>query len=121
GKEDRYSILVRIQPPGSTLSAELLFREHNLGSLTLPYLSREEFLQGLRLQMPTLFVRLGEESIACQTFISNQCRGLLASGLLTSPTSLAPLTDIDLQVEFRCERTGPICQIPIKLTSSQIA
>jgi hypothetical protein len=119
--EDRYSIQFRIPPPGAPASAELLFREHVLGQLALPFLSRDEFLAGLRLQMPTLFVRLGQESIACQTFISNQCRGLIASGLLTSPTSLAPLLDMDLQVEFRCERTGPICQIPISLCSSQMA
>lgn len=119
--DDRYHVLFRVPPPGSTVTAELLFRDHVLAQLTLPYLSREEFLQGLRVQMPTLFVRLGEESIACQTFISNQCRGLLASGMLTSPTSLAPLIDMDLQVEFRCERSGPVCQIPVTLCSSQIA
>jgi hypothetical protein len=119
--DDRYRVLFRIPPPGSAVNAELLFRDHVLAQLALPYLSREEFLQGLRLQMPTLFVRLGEESIACQTFISNQCRGLLASGMLTSPTSLAPLIDMDLQVEFRCDRSGPVCQIPVTLCNSQIA
>jgi hypothetical protein len=119
--DDRYSIQFRVPPPGGAAAAELLFREHVLGQIPLPFLSRDEFLAGLRLQMPTLFVRLGTESIACQTFISNQCRGLIASGLLTSPTSLAPLLDMDLQVEFRCERTGPICQIPISLCSSQMA
>ncbi len=31
-----------------------------LGRIDLPFLSRDEFLQGLRLQMPTLFVRMGE-------------------------------------------------------------
>jgi hypothetical protein len=119
--EDRYSVQFRVPPPGAPASAELLFREHVLGQVTLPFLARDEFLVGLRLQMPTLFVRLGNESIACQTFISNQCRGLLASGLLTSPTSLAPLLDMDLEVEFRCERTGLICRIPISLCSSQMA
>src|SRR5581483_11633586 len=119
--EDRYSVQFRMPPPGAPASAELLFREHTLGQVPLPFLSRDDFLSGLRLQMPTLFVRLGNESIACQTFISNQCRGLLASALLTSPTSLAPLLDMDMQVEFRCERTGPVCAIPISLCSSQMA
>ena len=119
--DDRYRVLFRLAPPGVTVSAEVLFRDHVLGQLTLPFLSRDDFLQALRVQMPTLFVRLGEESIACQTFISNQCRGLLASGMLTSPTSLVPLLDLDLQVEFRCERTGLVCQIPVALCSSQLA
>jgi hypothetical protein len=120
GTEDGYSLHFRIPPPGCAAAAELLFRDHVLGQVPLPFLSREEFLQSVRLQMPTLFVRLGDESIACQTFISNQCRGLVASGLLTCPTSLVPLMDMELFVEFRCERSGPICQVPIALSSSQL-
>ena len=54
------------------------------------------------LQMPTLFVRLGDESVSCQTFVSSQCRGLLASAVLSSPTSLVPLLDLEAcEVEFR--------------------
>ncbi len=119
--DDRYSVQFRIPPPGCAATAELIFRDRPLGQVALPFLSREDFMQSLRVQMPTLFVRLGDESIACQTFISNQCRGLLASGLLTSPTSLAPLMEMELEVEFHCERTGPVCQMPISLCSSQLA
>ena len=61
-----------------TSTVELLYRNRVLGQVTLPFLSRDEFLQGLRLQMPTLFVRVGEESVACQTFVTSQCKGLLA-------------------------------------------
>src|SRR5262249_9732167 len=121
GGDDRYPGPFPLAPPGGPGSAEAVFRAHVLGQRTLPFLSRDDFLQALRVQMPTLFVRLGEESIACQTFISNQCRGLLASGMLTSPTSLVPLLDLDLQVEFRCERTGLVCQVPVALCSSQLA
>ena len=71
-------------------------------------MSKDEFLQNLRLQMPTLCVRLGTQTVACQTFVSSQCRGLLASAVLTSPTSLVPLLDLELQVEFRCERSGSV-------------
>ena len=53
-------VLFRLPPPGATAAAELLCRDHVLGQLTLPFLSRDEFLQNLRLQMPTLFVRLGD-------------------------------------------------------------
>jgi hypothetical protein len=119
--DKRYTIGFRVPPPCTTAAAEVLFRDHVLGQLTLPYLSREEFLHGLRLQMPTLFVRLGTESVACQTFVSSQCRGLLASAVLTSPTSLVPLLDLDLQVEFRCERGGPSTRVPATLCSSQLA
>ncbi len=119
--EDRQRVLFRIQPPPLTTTAEVLYRNHSLGQLTLPVLAREEFLRGLRLQMPTLFVRLGDESVACQTFVATQCRGLMLSGVVTSPTSLVPLLDLDLQVEFRCEKTGSGYSVPIRLSSTQLA
>jgi hypothetical protein len=119
--EDRSRVFFRLSPPAGTVTAEFLYRDHVLGQTTLPFLSREEFLQNLRLQMPTLFVRLGTESVACQTFVASQCRGLLASAVLTSPTSLVPLLDLDLQVEFRCERGGSVTRVPVCLCSSQLA
>jgi hypothetical protein len=119
--DERYRVCFRLPPPGLTVTAELLFRDHVLGHVELPHLGRDDFLQNLRLQMPTLFVRLGTESVACQTFVSNQCKGLLASAVLTSPTSLVPLLDLDLQVEFRCERSGTVTRVPATLCSSQLA
>ena len=119
--EDRQHIVFRIPPPATTTTAEVLYRTHSLGQLTLPVLAREEFLLGLRLQMPTLFVRLGDESVACQTFVASQCRGLLLSAVMTSPTSLVPLLDLDLQVEFRCEKSGASISTPIRLSSTQLA
>ena len=70
--------------------------------------------------MPTLFVRLGEESVACQTFVPAQCRGLIATGMLVSSTSLVPLLDMELQVQFHCERDGTTFCAPACLTSSQL-
>src|SRR5438309_6630314 len=91
--EERQRLAFRFTPPGHTVVAELLCRNHLLGQLTLPALSRDEFISRLQLQMPTLFVRIGDQSVACQTFVASQCRGLLASALLTSPSSLVPLLD----------------------------
>jgi hypothetical protein len=115
-----HRVTFRLTPPCCNATVELLCRDHVMGQLTLPFLSREEFLQNLRLQMPTLYVRLGSETVACQTFVSSQCRGLLASAVLTSPTSLVPLLDLDLQVEFRCERGGSVTRVPACLCSSQL-
>lgn len=119
--EDRHRVQFRFPPPGTATSAELLYRGHVLGSLSLPFLSKDEFLQQLKLLMPTLFVRLGEATVACQTFVSTQCKGILASAMLTSPTSLVPLLDLDLQVEFRCERSGTAFRVPASLCSTQLA
>ena len=119
--DERFAILFRLPPPAATVAAEILYRNRVLGQLTLPFLGREEFVQSLRLQMPTLFVRVGSENVACQTFVASQCRGLLASAVLLSPTSLVPILDMDLAVEFRCERGGAVHRTPARLCSSQLA
>ncbi len=121
GGEDCHRLFFRFPPPGHSVTAEVLYRHHRLGQLTLPVLSREEFVNHLQLQMPTLFARMGDQSVACQTFVATQCRGLLASAVIISPTSLVPLLDLGLQVEFRSERGGPAHAAPAKLCSSQLA
>src|SRR5438132_834433 len=63
---------------------------------------------------------LGEESVACQTFVSTQCKGLLASAVLTSPTSLVPLADVDFHVDFRSEPNGSAISVPVRLSSTQL-
>lgn len=118
--DERYGVQFRLPPPTAASAVEVLYRNHVLGQLTLPFLSREEFLQNLRLQLAVLFVRIGAESVACQTFVASQCKGLLASAVLVSPTSLVPLLDMDLQVEFRGER-GAVQRTPARLASSQLA
>src|SRR5262249_22022222 len=76
--DERSRVVFRLPPPAATSAAEVVWRNHLLGQVTIPVLTREQFLQGIRLQMPTLFVRIGEESVACQTFVSTQCKGLMA-------------------------------------------
>src|SRR5262249_36760298 len=119
--DNHYRLSFRVEPPGVTTTAEVLYRSHVLGQLTLPYLGREEFVQGLRLQMHTLCVRLENECVAFQTFVATQCKGLVASALLTSPTSLVPLLDLDLSVEFKNERGGAGQTVPARLCSSQLS
>jgi hypothetical protein len=118
--EDRFRIFFRLPTPIQPVHAEVFWKNHSLGRLTLPVLSREEFLQRLGLQVPTLQVRLGAQTVACQTFVSTQCKGLLASTLLTSPFSLVPILDLGLHVEFRSERGGGVHSVPAQLSSSQL-
>src|SRR5439155_22685211 len=90
------------------------------GQMTLPVLMAEDFRKQLALQMPSLHVRMGERSVACRTYVSTECDGLVATALLTSPTSLAPITDMNLRVEFRSKRGGPVQNLPVQLSSSQL-
>jgi hypothetical protein len=123
-------LFFRLPVPDETTSAELLWRQRSLGQLTLPVLTKEEFIRRLVLQMPTLYARLGQQTVACQSFVSTQCEGLFAGALLTSPTSLVPILDLGLAVEFRQERKNsdpplathhsPLTTVPVQLNSSQM-
>ncbi len=84
-----------------------------LGQLTLPFLSREEFLQNLRLQLSSLFVKIGSENVACQTFVASQCRGLLANAILTSPTSLARCSISSFKWSFAASAVGRAIERPL--------
>jgi hypothetical protein len=119
--DGRYRVFFRFPPPPRTTTAELLWKGHSLGQLPLPIIDATTFVSGLRLQLPTLSVRVGGQSVACQTFVATQCKGLVASALLVSPTSLAPLADLGLRVEFRSERDGSASDVPVPLCSSQLA
>src|SRR5213078_952932 len=67
--DDRYRLTFRVPTPVFTTYAEVWWRHRPLGRLTLPVLPADEFTQNLRLVAPTLFVRLGEQCVACQTFV----------------------------------------------------
>jgi hypothetical protein len=118
--EDLFRVSFRAHPPGASVSARVLFRDRVLGEVALPALGRDEFLRSLRVEMPTLFVRLGAESVACQTFVPAQCRGLIATAMLVSPTGLAPLLDFELAVEFHGARDGSTFRAPACLTAAQL-
>src|SRR5947208_103915 len=119
--DDRHHLFFRFSPPAETTTADLLWRGHELGQLTLPVLSAATFLHDLQLQLPTLSVRLGHQHVACQTFVASQCRGLVASAVLTSPTSLSPIAELGMAVEFRGARSGESVEVTAPLTSSQLA
>jgi hypothetical protein len=118
--ENRYRLHFRLPPPPQTTNAEVVWRHHRLGETTLAVLPRTEFVKRLNLQFPTLAVRLGSQAVACQTFVTNQCKGFLASGVLHSPTSLAPLVDVNLHVDLRLECSAVGAVTPVRLSSSQL-
>jgi len=120
-EDDGYHrLFFRMKVPAQTTTAELLWQSRSLGQMTLPILTEEEFRKHLTLQMPSLHVRLGERSVVCRTYVSTECEGLVATALLASPTSLAPIKDLDLHVEFCSERGGPVQKLPLGLSSSQL-
>ncbi|MBM4068363.1 MAG: hypothetical protein FJ271_05395 [Planctomycetes bacterium] len=116
----RTRLTFRIPVPPRSTTAEVLWKTRSLGQMTLPILTRDEFCRQLNLQMPTLSAQLGEQAVACQTFVSTQCQGLIVTAILSAPTSLAPILDLGLRVELRAEGRGQTHDVPVQLTSSQL-
>lgn len=119
-KIDSWRLAFRFPVPAESTHAEIFFKHRSLGQLTLPVVSRQEFHKRLTLEMPTVAVKLGEQVVACQTFVSTQCLGLVASAVIESPTSLAPLADSGLTVEARSQKTGAVQQTAVQLSGSQL-
>jgi hypothetical protein len=118
--DDRYRVLFRFPPPIRTVTADMIWHGQRLGNLSIPVLSREDFMDRIRLQSPTMFVRIENRTVACQTFVSTQCQGLVASAILSCPSSLAPLLDLGLRVELRSERGSAVQVIPAQFNASQL-
>jgi hypothetical protein len=95
-----WRIAFRLPPLHQTTPVVLCRRGQVLARAVLPFLAAEEFLRSLRLESPTFLALLGNHSVPCQAFVRSQCRGLLASGILSSPTSLLPLADLTMALEL---------------------
>jgi hypothetical protein len=117
---DRSIVLFRMPVPNLTTKAELHWRDRFLGRVELPVLDKVTFLDSLKLELPTLHARLGEESVACQTFISSQCSGLTADGLLTAPTSLAPVLEMGITVDIRGAAGELLSEMAVPLSGGQL-
>ncbi len=117
---DTARLQFRVNVPAVPAAAELLWRGRSLGQIALPILSPEEFARKVTLQMPTACVRIGEQAVACQTYVTTQCQGLILSGLIQSATSLVPVLDLGMRVEISRQEGGAISKVPIQLSSSQL-
>jgi len=116
-----HRVVFRLPTPPRTTEAALFWRERQFGKIELPILSAEEYINGLRVDLPSFFVRIGNQTVACQTFVATQCRGWSASAQVTSRTlSLAPLFDVGLNVQFRNERDGSTHEVMVTLAGSQL-
>lgn len=142
GTEDCFAAQFRFVPTKELRSVEVLWRDRPVAQTAVQSLSPTEFMAGLRIERATTFARLGDYTVPCRAVLTKQCSGLLAAALLRSPTSLLPLADLDLHVEFaefprRAGMSGtsgngseetwenhgdnPRYIVPVRLTGSQLA
>jgi hypothetical protein len=118
---DLFRLQFRLPPPRQPLGVEIYWKITLLGHTVLPLLTVDRFIDGLRIERPTVFARVGEYTVPCQAFLASQCKGLMATGIINSATSLAPLLDLDLAVEFADLRSGEVQVVPVRLISAQLA
>jgi hypothetical protein len=117
----RHRLYFRLPVPKATGTAELLWKTHVLGSVTIPVVTPEQFLTELRMHLPTAFVAVVGRSVAATTFVTTQQQGLTASAVIQSPTGLVPLLDLGLSATFRTPRGTKTVVTPVPLTASQLA
>jgi hypothetical protein len=112
-------VFFRIPVPVQTCVARIFWREHSLGQVELPILTRAVFEQGFALEMPTLHVALGARTVACQTFVTTQAKSLFASAVVKSASPLAAALTMGLRVEVqRSDATVGLAEIAF--TSEQL-
>ena len=118
---ERHRLSFRVTTPAQSSDAELFWRDRSLGTVALPILTAAEFIQGLRVEMPTILARLGNQNVPCQTFVAAECKGLQACAVVASRNAtLAPIADLGLNVEFRSERDGVSHEAPVSLSGGQL-
>ena len=118
---ERHRVFFRFAPPDQTVDAELFWRERRMGVMPLNMMTAAQFVDGLRIEMPTIVARIGKQNVPCQTVVAAQCRGWQACAVVASRTgSLAPLVDLGVSVQFRSERDGTIHDSPVSLSGAQL-
>ncbi len=113
-------VIFRMPPPQRAVTVGLYGQGHLLDQVELPYLSADEFLRGLRLESPVVCACLGPYSVACRAVVEGQCRGYSAGAVLVSPTSLLPILDMPVQVDFINAVTYSTQSVTVPLTNTAL-
>lgn len=113
-------VVFRMPPPGRAALVGLYGKGKLLDQVQLPFLSAEEFLQGLRLESPVVCACLGPYSVACRAVVEGQCRGYSAGAVLVSPTSLLPIIDMPVRVDFTNSITYSTQSVTVPLTNTAL-
>jgi hypothetical protein len=102
---DAARVVFRMPPPRRTEEVRVSWQGKTRATLSVPALTAEEFVSGLRLDAAVLG-RIKDGLVPCQAVIGPQLRGMVVCGLLSSPTSLVPLLDCRLTIEVTDAATG---------------
>ncbi|MFO0863258.1 MAG: hypothetical protein U0744_01115 [Gemmataceae bacterium] len=115
-------LFFRLPPPQASTTAELQWKQgkRSLGQTTLPVVTRDEFVSRLQIQHATVQTLLSGATAACRTLVSSQARGLIASSVWSSPTSLVPLVDLHPAIELANALGGTVERAELMLSGAQL-
>ena len=117
--EECHRISFRFPVPALSTVAELQWKQQPVAPIPISILAADDFLSGLTLTNTTIAVRLGLQTLPIHSFVVEGCKGLIASTIVQSTHTLAPLIDLGLSVEFTNERTGHVYTAAVPLAASQ--
>jgi len=113
-------VTFRLPPPPASEVVELVWQQEPLAHAAVTLLSQDQFLDRLLVKQPTLAITLGEQTVDTAACLLRQARGLLAAGLLSSPTCLAPLADLELAIELIDLKASVPQRLMVKLSAAQL-
>jgi hypothetical protein len=114
-------VFFRVPRPKETRTASIHWREQLLGQVEVPILGMTGIVNGFTLDMPTVYVALGDNTVASQAFVSSQAKNVMASAILRAPCLLAPASDLGIRIQLKSERRGDVQTIRIALTPEQLS
>jgi len=118
----RHRLYFRLPILDHSVTAQLMGHNRTIGWFDIRILNEDEFLDGLSMEMPTVFVTMGAKQVSCQTFVSTQGQGVTAVAVIRSRTlHLASLATLPFEVVFRSEGPSALSwTAPVCLTGSQL-
>ena len=111
----------RFPVPPDSCTAEVLWKGRQLATVPVRAVWPASFLAGLSIGAFEVAARFGDTTATVSALVPNDCDALFASAVLRAPNGLQPLSELGLEVRFRCEGTGREWAVPVRLGAHQLA
>ncbi|MEZ6139354.1 MAG: hypothetical protein R3B84_02175 [Zavarzinella sp.] len=104
---ERFRLIFRLPPPANTTSAVVRWRQHEVGTIELPVVSKEEYSQ--HLQLDGAFSQIWENGTTNMggTFISGQNHGWIIHTTIQHRVGLYGLSELPIVLELSHEADVP--------------
>lgn len=111
----------RFPVPPDSGTAEVLWKGGQLATVPVRAVWPASFLASLSLGAFEIAARFGDATATVSAFVPAGCDALFASAVLRAPDGFQPLSELGLEVRFRCDATGTAFALPVRLSAYQLA